>query len=478
MGDSDKAIKWATFVIILAVCLVIIGVVIGRSQTIQPISIGVIFIVILLMLSKDFGAYLFLFFLFPFKVLLTYFYQDQVTAAVVRDGILILLTLKCFFDVALERKQLLPSPVAVPIMVFFLYAMTYLLGTEKGVIALIDFRSKMLYIAVFFLTVHFVNTHDRLMKVLYVLMGVVFLISFLGVFQQLMGPERLAQLGIKPRYGFRDTGYFLVAQEHLFSNAIVGGLIPAGKIAVFFSLCFLHLRKKIPLLLLITVTGVFGLIFTFSRTTFIILVAGICWLSLFTRWKKLIIVTLICVIFFFTFTTGWVYNRFEDIFHPFTNTSFLGRVYSYVRAIEGFTTYAFGSGFGSVGGALKGWDKQVVETDTYYVTIFMTLGFPGFIIFLWMSGALILKGFFVIWYMEDRFYKLTAIAAYTYVCQQYIAIVTIDSFHTLPTAFYFWVCAGLLFVLEELDIKKIKEKIAEETVSTGEVGLVPAVQPS
>jgi hypothetical protein len=118
-----------------------------------------------------------------------------------------------------------------------------------------------------------------------------------------------------------------------------------------------------------------------------------------------------------------------------------------------------------------------METDTYYVTIFMTIGLPGFLIFMWMGATLFIKGFLIIIHMKSRFYQLTAIAAYTYVCQQYIAIITIDSFHTLPTAFYFWVCAGLLFSLERLDELAAAEN--EQQAEAPDPGaLVPVTLPS
>jgi len=107
----------------------------------------------------------------------------------------------------------------------------------------------------------------------------------------------------------------------------------------------------------------------------------------------------------------------------------------------------------------------------------MTIGLPGFIIFLGIGATLIIKGLFIILRMNNSYFRLLSIAAYTYVCQQYLAIVAVDSFHTLPTAFYFWVCAGLLFVLEELDDKKVEESTTE-TLPADPSNLVPTTSPS
>src|SRR4030042_198809 len=290
MRIFDQVWKTVLFYLLIFTGCCVCGYFIGLSQTIQPVSIGFIFIVVLLIFSKDFAAYLFLFLLFPFKTLLNYFFEDQVIAAIIRDGLLALMTMKVFYDVALTRKQFLPSPISFPVFAFIGYSTAYLLGTEKGFIAVIDFRSKILYMAMLFLTVHYIDSRDRLMKTLYMLIGISFIISLLGVMQQIFGVEGMAKFGFKARFGFKDTGEYIVAQEHIFSNALVGGLIPSAKIAIYFSLCLLHYRKKLPLLITIALTGIVGLFFSFSRSAFITMIAGIIWLSLFTKWKKLVII--------------------------------------------------------------------------------------------------------------------------------------------------------------------------------------------
>ena len=365
------------------------------------------------------------------------------------------------FDSVLAGKMKLK--LTKPFLLFLVFALLAVLSLIKAPqLGESIYNIKILlpqYIFLYWLSISYIKTHKDLYGALSVFLVAAFFVSLYGIYQYFYGSTLLTS-------EWTDTEYFPTLNNRVFStlsnpNILASFLVTAIAISLGGILAKIKLRWQ-GLLILLALTSVVCLVFTFSRGAWISLLVVILMISIVFNYK---------VLYFFipaTVLTGFlakdiIIERFLSAFQgaDTSSTMRLAMWESTVAMIE--NNPLLGIGWGSYRFVYHEYDFFINDPNVIiyhahnmYLNIAAELGIPAFLVFM----ALI----FVHFYFAFKTIKKASTPAVKAIsiglCAMFFGVLigglTDYTLFNMELASLFWFLCAMTFVVKNINEKAMK----------------------
>lgn len=389
---------------------------------------------------------------------------------IVKEGLLFLMMLSWLLNSLLSGKltfRNLKIGINEAVIITWLLFLLVELFRQPPVVGFFGFRSIAFYFPVLLFIPSIITDQAQLNRLFKILIIGIVVIAIVAIAQHFFTEMIMSSLGLSyGDIGYRTTLGYLKASSTLGDPAASGLLIAIGLLICFTFLCSrsqsIPTKSFILNLLFISILAT-GLIFTFSRISWIATVFGLFLIAVVRRIKlvrfSLVgIGVLIAVNFFFD---NFIFTHFVSSFGLGSNIRGIESTVTRIHIIENaFDKYIsenplFGHGLGITGAPsmrnahLLSDGYQVM--DNYYLKLFVETGLIGTILFLLIIGLSIWIGIRQFHYLKNRELATLSLAiALTVFAMAFVS--TANAVLESPVInIYFWTFLGLLHSCKSLD---------------------------
>ncbi len=367
------------------------------------------------------------------------------------------------------------------ILIFFVgFALSQVLR-QNLTVGLFGFRSLCLYSFVYFLTKSMLRSRTDVVRLLDLLLVIAVINSIFGLAQFVFEIDLMPALGYSyGDFAWRGTGGYLKAPGTLGSGAImtayVGALllivlslvVPSHNLAIRLdmptSYISLLLRSRFTQYITLS-TLLVGVLVSSARSGYLALLAGGCFLFLFSRrfQRGSIRYLLVLGMSLFTMdvvTQGFIRNQVASLLSKGalmkSIESMQARPVVYQRAFDEYFSQAplLGIGLGTTGApsartaALLATGKLTVES--FYVKLLVETGLIGFAIFLFLIAVLFHSAFRISKSINDPFLTRVSVGITAALVVLLVAAIPHAILEVPPMNVFFWILTGTLFSLPQV----------------------------
>lgn len=389
-------------------------------------------------------------------------------AFLVKEGFFAMLFGLWCFRILLRGEKLRPTPLGRPLLMLVLWLLVQCFNPNTyGILSILqDLRFWLVPIGIFVLTVHLVDTRDKIERALRFVFGYALIETLYGILQQFLPGDTLVALGANPESYF----YFSYGTIRSFSTmgtvsfAILAGMFPP--IAFFYMSQQKHNGLKRAFFLLSGFAFVIGVILTLVRVGWVATALSIVAYSLVTRrWKVLAILSLSAFVLFAS-AEGLTRWKLDGLLNPSEDASFQTRLKIHQIVTEAIIFRVFGYGLGTFAHNRFGVGEvdrtgYGTATESWYLMTSLEVGWVGVAILLW------------IWYRIYRYawwawrgglrterYRELAIALAASLFSIEVARLGGPSGYFPPDSWHYWFFAALLMNLKQADAELAEEELA------------------
>jgi hypothetical protein len=412
---------------------------------------------------KPFIGLLLLLGFIPFQSFFNFFLPPIGTVwmgAAIRDGLAAAVVLGWLFR-KLRRKEAFSALswaekwaiIYMCVVAFYIPAAPVLEG------GLVGFRNMVGYVVLFVISADVVDTQRRLLSVATIVVLSGFVLGLIGIAEVLTERDIFAIVGydmvslMGPDLPFIYLG--TVRATGGTGNPLEFGLY----MAIAGMICAAFLAARVPLirrkfLIMPLIVMLAALLFTYARSAYVALFAGILGLVALSRKRRLLaplLVSLVLLILI-SYTPYWelLGPRFKLEDTPGIATM-NARVEVWKTVLKtGFSEW-MGSGLGTHGGAVgrAGLDPYFNITDNYYGSILMQVGFIPLFLFLFFLGILTKTFFRLTRSQKDPSLKAYAASALTIVLMIAVNAFFSSAFESRTLSILVWILLGSSLRLED-----------------------------
>lgn len=366
---------------------------------------------------------------FPFVVALSPEFDYGSVTLRLEDFLLPILLLVWIMRQVFLKEKFVSSGISVPLLVYFLVVtLATAFGVSLGKVEILDTLFRLVkyvqYLLLFYLVMSTLRSRKEVTTFAWLL---------------------LAAGGVAGVYGS--------LQHHLSSTGVVTGP-PGEDYNIFAGYLLIHLIMAISLLvseipfsqkvviLILAAPVAYALPYTFSRTSYVAILAGLIFLGLH-RYRPLLGVSLLLILSYQFLFPSDVVERISSIWQIFAGESapsaFLARIETWKWYVPNiFFTYPFlGLGLGSA----------TLSIDSEYLRTILESGIFGLCAFVWLIITLFRIGREVERQEEDPFCNALAMGFLAVVVSLSVHAIGATSFSTIRTMEAFWFLTGLVLVL-------------------------------
>jgi len=374
----------------------IIGIVpTGLLQSVSPffLAIGGLFVFgfLAICMVKPFWGLLIVLFSIPFYGFIqqVIFHNSPLVAAVKEISIIILI-IGYLIHLSVTRRKLTRVKVLIPFLLFSSYVLVRAIFSPNLFLALTDLRFYILYPMVLFVAAGVVDSETKFRIVLKVTLFIAFIVAAYGILQVATNGMVDQALGRVMSESYRARHLYRFGAITAMSTTAGRGELGAymACLGIVFIGLYKYICKFVPkgLVRIIILSVLTALIFTYSRTSYLMFLVGIIALAFYRRSKAILYFGLIIMLllvgctFFFTVepTGGVLYQALTDV------RSALVRAFSvWPMALQVSAAHSLGIGLGEVGKmpTLPGAEGEFLTFDNEFLAVLVETGFPGLLLF-------------------------------------------------------------------------------------------------
>jgi len=418
-------------------------------------------------LGKPYALFLSYILFIPFLQIYRFFSKNSIFSInALKDIIFILIILALILNFLLKTHASLnihrDNKYNLIMLIFIGYMLMQILRTPNMIVGILGFREVVEFMFAFFLGQFFFRTEDRIKKCLLIIFISGVVVALIGILQQITGlhyTHKIMQLAGLKLYRVTSTlgdpntcGFFLtisilIAINYLFDKP--------KKCSRFFMLSSIVLM-------------VICLFFTYSRTAVVALGIGIVFISIMKGNIKILVISSLIVITILTFMQPELLFRFKKI-----TALDWGRRLMWASTLKQFEQHpVIGIGYGKVGGlyaAGKGsaLEKIIAEStgsvlvvDNSYLFLLSETGIIGFGLFCLLFMFILKKSWFSIKKLKSSYLRSLSICLFSIFLAISIGAVNFNIFGMVfPVNFYFWLLAGIMVNLKNIDLALKKQEV-------------------
>lgn len=366
-----------------------------------------------------------------------------------------------------EQGGLLKTPISVILIIFFFFLLIEFFNPEAGRNGgwLFFMRRYMGFMLIYIIAYRIINTRERLKNYIKFWVGMALLAALYGCYQQFFGllPFEMRDLLSKPEeFGLYMQGGLLRKFSFL-SDPVTFGVL-CGSMAILTLIFALRPQPRRKKILLFVVTFIFamGMSFSGTRTTTIMIPAGVALFSLMTitnRRTLILVFSFIMLILFILYApiNNPVIDRIRSTFYASNDASLNVRDINR-RYIQPYIhEHPIGGGLMTTGtpGILMNPDHPLAgfPPDSGFLLSALEIGWLGFLIYILMNFFIIYQGIHYYFRIRDPEMKLYIIAL---VCALFPILITQFAQVTvgqMPTVIFIYSVMGLFTRMREFGEK-------------------------
>lgn len=463
--DTSQVLK-TCFLIAVAYTF---GVAIYKSPYLAIYGIFLMFVG-LLTLVRPFTLFLSYIALVPFLQAYRFFTKDNIFAIdALKDGIFILIVLVWIANFLLKTHNPLRNinrgnRFNLIMLIFMSYMLMQVFRVSSMTVGILGFREVVEFMFAFFLAQFFFRTEGQVKKCIQIIFISGLVVALIGILQQIIGMHyttktmhifgskiyRLSStIGNPNTLGFFLVIAILISIYNFFSK-------PITKFRYYFLLF-----SMVPMLVC--------LFFSYSRTSLIALGVGIVTMSAMKKNIKLLIISVILTVPIFLSMSSEMVFRYKGIIHGLDP----GRRLMWNLAWEQFRQNpVIGVGYGKVGGLyLTGRGVALGEiiaestgyisvVDSSYFFLLNELGIIGFCLFCLLLILIFKKGWILIKELKSPYLRQLSICLFSILTALSLGALSANIFGMVfPINFYFWLLAGIMVNLQNIDLNLERENL-------------------
>jgi len=449
--------------IIIIITLLLVGVFLGVSSSISPLSIvGSLFLLVAFLISlKNLRAGLLLLLIIALfsniisQVLPTRFLggAELGMGAVLRDILLLSVLVGWFFRISTKDKARVYIPLKYPLIYICIIALFLAISPETKT-GILGFRNTAFYIVILYLTANVFSSKQQINRAITVIIAFGGMLAVFGLLQPLTGGALLARLGFEHGIGGALVRFGKITRSSAgVDNPLVFGIYMVMLILIAGSL-WLSTKKKNIILLVIIFLMITALIFTFSRSAVFALIGSLLFISLFLKRFKLMAGLILILSGLLLFSVLFSDSILVQRFFSQDEVSRIGiaiRIAQVERSLQYFKdSPLFGVGLGTQGAAkarfVEGFVPGII-TDNYYFQILTEMGVVGLLVYLLLLVSLFRKGVSIYYSLTDTYLKSLALGIVGIIVAMAIMNFVTSTFDSRILNMYFWFFMGILLSL-------------------------------
>jgi len=428
----------------------IIGIVpTGLLQSVSPffLAIGGLFVFgfLAICMVKPFWGLLIVLFSIPFYGFIqqVIFHNSSLVAAA-KEISIIILSIGYLIHLSVTRRKLTRAKVLIPFLLFSSYVLVRAIFSPNLFLALTDLRFYILYPMVLFVAAGVVDSETKFRIVLKVTLFIAFIVAAYGILQVATNGMVDQALGRVMSESYRARHLYRFGAITAMSTTAGRGEL--GAYMACLGIVFIGLHKYIckfvpkGLVWIIILSVLAALIFTYSRTSYLMFLVGVITLGFYRRGKAILYIGLIMLLvgggFFLTMepATGALHQALTDVGSAFARVFTVWPV-----ALRVSATNPLGIGVGEVGKlpTLPGAGGEFLTFDNAFLSMLVEIGILGLILFLWMLCAIAM-------YLKRNVRMNVLFSVFIALMVSFLVKCLLGNFlHQIPAIIYFWALFGI-----------------------------------
>jgi len=395
------------------------------------------------------------------------------------DGILLLLLFGLLVRLVKERDfSFVKSPITIFILIWIYYNFIEVLNpwAQSRMAWIYTVRTVALYLAVYFVAAHAMNSLARVKSVLKAVICLALLSALYSLKQEFFGYSQaeLVWLHSDPKRFELIFQWGRLRVFSFFSDPTTFGMLMAY-MSVFCMVLIIWGKKKWQRIALTfaTICMFMGMAFAGSRTPFVLVPTGVLFFMLLTFKRETMIVGIGMVLFIAVFslksTSNPIIFRIQSAFKPSADGSVQVRLDNQTRVQPFVQSHPIGAGLGSTGM----WGKRFTPNswlasfahDSLYVRIAVEAGWIGLIIYMLLTFIALKQGIYYFFRVKDPEIKSLYLAVTTVVFILAVANYPQEAVTLPPTSMIFYVFLAVLVRLKDFDENFKKEEEEERDLT-------------
>lgn len=425
------------------------------------------------LLAAPWSALQILLFLAPFYGFVRFTLGLSTTQVIIKDVAVIMIIISCFiWNIAIRRKKISFNRIDRLLLVFFVVVVFQFFRAPEPLLGLLGFKIIAAYIPVYLAVRWERPSVAKVKKTFGIVIGIIFLTTLYGFWQQFVGRAMLAELGLERTgtsihiTGPRDTNVFRLfstyAGPEYFGAALVFSILLLVGLWPYYKKRFL---KVIVVLMVIAMAIALSL--TFVRIEWFMLILGLIFLATYSKDHKITFVVL--------FLAGVVLFLLPEAAKERAKFSFTSEDESYFARKEVYFQWnipnilnnIMGRGLGTTSGQTvfsRLTQKTVTTgligggtTESWYGSIAIELGIIGLLVYLWLMREIIKYCSEVFRKSQDKFLKWLSFGFSSFVVGMLVTNVVAPMPALFPAGdLYFWFVLGAIASIYEQELEKEK----------------------
>ena len=344
--------------------------------------------------------------------------------------------------------------ILLVILFFFMIGQT--IRQYPLAVGILGFKGVMYYSPLYFITVYFFNTKDKIRKIIIFLVALGFVLALISILQHIFTQYVMSAMG----YELGDVSY-RTSMGHLKTSSTLANTSAFATIiaTIFLIPLFLYLnniniinRKSIFIILIVLGSSI---ILSFSRVTFLALGIVIFFSMFFYRKKmaKPVIYVLIVLFLYNLYLDNFLIDNFLSSFGIGENKLGIKSTFERIKIIsQSLSLIAkkplFGFGLGITGSPSLHFSDTLkngyIVTDNYYLKLLIETGISGFFLFLLFNIYIIQNGIKSYFKISDLFLKNLSLALVMGIILYGLIGVATSAMELSSINCMFWIILGLL----------------------------------